>query len=119
LQDKALLLLVLLRAAGIETTGNKIRKLEFLLADAKSKGADCVITVGGLQSNHTRATCIAATTLGLDAYLLLRTPVGEAETDPGLVGNLLPTRLVKPYALVVSPTSPGGLNAISYTPMLL
>jgi D-cysteine desulfhydrase len=41
---------------GFETSGNKIRKLEFLLADAMVKGCDSVITIGGLQSNHCRAT---------------------------------------------------------------
>ena len=38
----------------------QVRKLEFLLADAKIKGHDCVVTVGGIQSNHCRATAVAA-----------------------------------------------------------
>ena len=58
---------------GAALSGNKIRKLEFALADAQSKDADTVLTCGGEQSNHCRATAIAATMLGLNCRLLLRT----------------------------------------------
>lgn len=57
--------------AGVEQ-GNKIRKLEYLLADAREQNADAVITTGGLQSNHCRATAVAARQLGMKPYLLLR-----------------------------------------------
>lgn len=57
----------------MQLSGNKVRKLEFLLADAVSQGSDCVITVGGIQSNHCRATAVAAKYLNLDSYLILRT----------------------------------------------
>ncbi len=46
--------------------GNKVRKLEFLMAEALQSGADCVITIGGVQSNHCRATAAAARYLGID-----------------------------------------------------
>lgn len=52
--------------------GNKIRKLEFLLARALQAGADLVVTCGGAQSNHARATAICCRELGLDSLLLLR-----------------------------------------------
>ncbi|GAA0178754.1 pyridoxal-phosphate dependent enzyme [Clostridium sediminicola] len=61
--------------------GNKIRKLEFVIADAIDKGYDTLITCGGMQSNHCRATAFAASKLGLDCHLILRkneTPVIEA-----------------------------------------
>ena len=45
---------------GIELSGNKIRKLEFLFADAEARGADTVVTCGGEQSNHCRATALCA-----------------------------------------------------------
>ena len=45
---------------GVALSGNKIRKLEFVLADAAAKKADTVLTCGGAQSNHCRATLIAA-----------------------------------------------------------
>lgn len=59
--------------SGMQLSGNKVRKLEFLMADAVAQGADCVITIGGAQSNHCRATAVAARYLNLDCYLILRT----------------------------------------------
>jgi 1-aminocyclopropane-1-carboxylate deaminase len=64
--------------------GNKVRKLEFILGDALSKGADTVITKGAYHSNHARLTAAAAAKLGLDAYLVLYPP-GRPEPQ----GNLL------------------------------
>ncbi|RHY33892.1 hypothetical protein DYB32_003280 [Aphanomyces invadans] len=69
--------------SGLEMSGNKARKLEFLLAEALREGADCVVTCGGVQSNHCRATAVSARMLGLDSYLLLRT------SDTDLVGSEL------------------------------
>lgn len=69
---------------GLEVSGNKIRKLEFSLAEAKAQGCDTIITCGGLQSNHCRATAILATRLGFKAHLILRGEVTEAAQ-----GNLL------------------------------
>ena len=51
-----------------ELGGNKVRKLEFLLADAKRQGADCVVTIGGQQSNHCRATAAACRMVGLECF---------------------------------------------------
>lgn len=59
--------------SGMQLSGNKVRKLEFLMADAVKQGADCIITIGGIQSNHCRATAVAAKYLNLDCYLILRT----------------------------------------------
>ena len=50
----------------------QVRKLEFLLADALNKKCDTILTCGGTQSNHCRATALAAKQLGLDCYLFLR-----------------------------------------------
>jgi D-cysteine desulfhydrase family pyridoxal phosphate-dependent enzyme len=61
----------------IATGGNKIRKLEYILADALDKGADTVITAGGPQSNHAKATAALAIKVGLQPVLVL------AGTDPG------------------------------------
>lgn len=76
---------------GVELSGNKVRKLEFLFADARAQGADTVITCGGEQSNHCRATALAATRLGLRAVLLLRT--ADPASPPALAGNILLDRL--------------------------
>ncbi|CAI5507873.1 unnamed protein product [Closterium sp. Naga37s-1] len=80
--------------SGMELSGNKVRKLEFLLADALAKGADTLITIGGIQSNHCRATAVAARLAGLEAHLILRTSRALADSDPGLEGNLLVERMV-------------------------
>jgi len=64
--------------------GNKVRKLEFLLADALEKGADTIITSGALCSNHARLTSAAARKLGLNVVLILRNIGPKA-----VKGNLL------------------------------
>jgi D-cysteine desulfhydrase len=76
---------------GAELTGNKVRKLEYLLAEAQDHGADEVITCGGEQSNHARATALAAARLGLRATLVLR--CDDPAAPPAPVGNLLLDRL--------------------------
>ena len=70
-----------------ELSGNKVRKLEFLLAEARAAGADCVVTLGGIQSNHARATAAAARVAGLDAHLVLRTARARVDDDPGIDGE--------------------------------
>lgn len=57
---------------GAALTGNKVRKLEMLVADALEKGCDTLITCGAVTSNHARATAVAAARLGLGCHLLLR-----------------------------------------------
>jgi D-cysteine desulfhydrase len=72
--------------------GNKLRKLEYLLADAQEHGATVVLTCGAAQSNHARATAIAARELGMRAVLFLKTKPGRAGEQAG--GNLLLDRMV-------------------------
>src|SRR4051795_2374122 len=69
---------------GIETSGNKVRKLEYVVADAIAKGADTLVTHGGFQSNHCRATAAIGARLGLKVRLLLRSP----NVSPEREGNL-------------------------------
>jgi D-cysteine desulfhydrase len=59
---------------GFELSGNKIRKLEFLLAEALQHGATHLVTCGGPQSNHARATAFAARRLGLGITIVMREP---------------------------------------------
>ncbi|CAG9461591.1 unnamed protein product [Pedinophyceae sp. YPF-701] len=80
--------------SGMQMSGNKVRKLEFLMAEALAQGADTIITIGGIQSNHCRATATAARLLGLDCHLILRTSRTVVDEDPGLVGNLLVERMI-------------------------
>lgn len=57
---------------GTEYSGNKVRKLEFSIGEALAQGCDYLITCGGIQSNHARATAAIAARLGLSSYLVLR-----------------------------------------------
>ncbi len=67
---------------GSALTGNKIRKLEFIAAHALERGFQTLVTCGGVQSNHCRATALVAAQLGLDCHLVLRAD-GEAEQNTG------------------------------------
>lgn len=74
---------------GWELSGNKVRKLEFLCADALALGADHLLSCGAAQSNHARATVFAARKLGLDVTLVLGEPPGGLDRDSPASGNLL------------------------------
>lgn len=69
---------------GVELSGNKIRKLEYLIADAQKNGCDTLVTHGGFQSNHCRATAAAGARLGMRVRMFLR----AAEPEPARDGNL-------------------------------
>ena len=69
---------------GVALSGNKVRKLEFLVAEALGQGADTLITCGAMTSNHARATAVAGARFGLRVQLLLR---GAKPSHPQ--GNLL------------------------------
>lgn len=88
--------------SGVELSGNKVRKLEFLVADALEKGADALLSIGGIQSNHARAVAAAARAAGLECHLILRTRKGETGQDPGFAGNLLIERLLGAHIHLVS-----------------
>jgi D-cysteine desulfhydrase len=77
---------------GSELMGNKVRKLEYLLAEALAEHATHVITCGGEQSNHARATAFAATQLGMKSVLILRTD--DPARPPAITGNILLDKLV-------------------------
>ena len=87
--------------SGVALSGNKIRKLEFVLADALAQKVDTVITCGGAQSNHCRATAIAAAMLGLNCRLLLRTP--DPSNPPPLEGNILLDRMAGAEIVWITP----------------
>ena len=82
---------------GSGLSGNKVRKLECLLSEVLSEGSDTVISCGGLQSNHCRATALASTRMGLKCRLVLR---GEQPDE--IDGNLLLDRLAGAEVLFVS-----------------
>ena len=86
---------------GAELTGNKVRKLEFVFADALAKGADTVLTCGAAQSNHCRATAVGAARLGLRCRLLLRT--ADLSNPPFPEGNLFLDRLMGAEIVWITP----------------
>lgn len=79
---------------GLATGGNKTRKLEYLVADALSQGADTLITLGALQSNHARQTAAAAAKVGLKCVLVLEERVSQPTEAYRHNGNILLDRLL-------------------------
>ena len=69
--------------------GNKLRKLEFLAADALREGADTLVTAGAIQSNHVRQTAAVAAKLGLNCVALLENPMGTKAENYLSNGNRL------------------------------
>lgn len=95
--------------SGMEA-GNKIRKLEFLFADALAQRADYVLTCGALQSNHCRATVAVAARLGLRSRVFLRTDNPTAPLP--LHGNALLMRLLGAEITLISPAEYRERNAL-------
>ncbi len=75
--------------SGLEGGGNKTRKLEFLVGDAIEKGADTLVTIGAIQSNHTRQTAAIAAKKNLDCALLHFGWTKDAGPNYRKVGNIL------------------------------
>ena len=68
--------------------GNKVRKLEFVAAEALRVGADTLVTCGGVQSNHARATAATAARLGLGAVLVANGTPPDRPTGNALLASL-------------------------------
>ena len=85
--------------------GNKIRKLEYLLGDAREKGCDTVFTYGATQSNHAMQTVTACRRLGMEPILYLNAYVQPDEND--VRSNMLLDRILGAQVNVV-PGLPGG-----------
>lgn len=83
---------------GSEISGNKIRKLEFAVKEALEDGCDYLITCGGIQSNHARATVAVAAKLGLGAYLVLR-----GDEDSKVEGNYFLDKILGAKVKLISP----------------
>jgi D-cysteine desulfhydrase len=77
--------------SGCELSGNKVRKLEYVVAEAIAQGCDTLVTAGDVQSNHARATAVVAARLGLRSLLVLE---GEADESEWARGNAFIDRLV-------------------------
>jgi L-cysteate sulfo-lyase len=78
---------------GLATGGNKTRKLEFSMGEAQERGADTIITVGAVQSNHVRQTAAAACKLGMKCEVLLEHRVSDPSELYRNSGNVLLDRI--------------------------
>lgn len=85
---------------GLLISGNKARKLEYLIADAKRQKCDTIITCGPLQSNHCRTTAAFAQHFGLDCHLLLRV---HKKPSKVYMGNLLIDKLLGAKICYITP----------------
>jgi 1-aminocyclopropane-1-carboxylate deaminase len=79
--------------SGIAYGGNKTRKLEYLVADALAKGCDTLVSIGGVQSNHTRQVAAVAARAGLGCVLVQESWVDWPDSVYDKVGNILISRL--------------------------
>ena len=80
--------------AGLAFGGNKTRKLEYLVPDALAQGATHLVTIGGVQSNHTRQVAAVAASLGLKAHLVQESWVDWPDAVNDRVGNILLSRIM-------------------------
>src|ERR1700709_95827 len=79
--------------SGLAYGGNKVRKLEYLAADALAQGCDTLVSIGGVQSNHTRQVAAVAAHLGLGCVLVQESWVDWPDAVYDKVGNILISRL--------------------------
>ena len=79
--------------SGIAYGGNKTRKLEYLVADALAKGCDTLVSIRGVQSNHTRQVAAVAAAVGLRCVLVQESWVDWPDAVYDKVGNILISRL--------------------------
>jgi 1-aminocyclopropane-1-carboxylate deaminase len=80
--------------SGLAFGGNKTRKLEYLVPDALARGADTLVSIGGVQSNHTRQVAAVAARLGLHAVLVQESWVNWPDSVNDRVGNILLSRIM-------------------------
>src|ERR687895_1350553 len=80
--------------SGLAYGGNKTRKLEYLVADALARGCDTLVSIGGVQSNHTRQVAAVAARSGLKAVLVQESWVDWPDVVYDRVGNIQLSRLM-------------------------
>src|ERR1700756_1727664 len=80
--------------SGLGFGGNKTRKLQYLIPDALRQGADTLVSIGGVQSNHTRQVAAVAARAGLKAVLVQESWVNWPDAVNDRVGNILLSRIM-------------------------
>jgi len=87
--------------SGLAFGGNKVRKMEYLVPDALAQGCDTLVTIGGIQSNHTRQVAAIAAKLGLKCRLVQENWVDYHDAVYDRVGNILMSRLMGAHVELV------------------
>lgn len=80
--------------SGLAMGGNKLRKLEYIVPDALASGADTLVSIGGVQSNHTRLVAAVAAKIGMKCHVIQESWVPHDDAVYDRVGNILMTRLM-------------------------
>lgn len=80
--------------SGLAMGGNKLRKLEYIVPDALASGADTLVSIGGVQSNHTRMVAATAAKIGMKCVVIQESWVPHDDAVYDRVGNILMTRLM-------------------------
>src|SRR5688572_5999342 len=80
--------------SGLAMGGNKLRKLEYIVPDAIASGADTLVSIGGVQSNHTRLVAATAAKIGMKCVVVQETWAPHFDAVYDRVGNILLTRLM-------------------------
>lgn len=80
--------------SGLAFGGNKLRKLEYIVPDAIASGADTLVSIGGVQSNHTRMVAATAAKIGMKCVVVQEKWVPHHDAVYDRVGNILLTRLM-------------------------
>jgi 1-aminocyclopropane-1-carboxylate deaminase len=88
--------------SGLAFGGNKARKLEYLVAEAIAQGCDTLVSIGGVQSNHTRQVAAAAARVGMKCVLIQESWVGWPDAVYDRVGNILLSRILGADVRLVS-----------------
>src|SRR6266571_3264539 len=80
--------------SGLALGGNKLRKLEYIVPDAIASGADTLVSIGGVQSNHTRQVAAVAAKIGMKCRLVQESWVPFPDAVYDRVGNILLSRIM-------------------------
>lgn len=87
--------------SGLAMGGNKLRKLEYIIPDAIASGADTLVSIGGVQSNHTRMVAAVAAKLGMKCVVVQEKWVPHFDAVYDRVGNIMMTRLMGAQSVLV------------------
>ena len=88
--------------SGLALGGNKLRKLEYIVPDAIAAGADTLVSIGGVQSNHTRQVAATAAKIGMKCVVVQENWVPHQDSVYDRVGNILLTRLMSADSRLVN-----------------